>query len=66
MNVQHTVSLDDTQNWRKFASMLFHLEDADPGYMLLKRADLSYDQKLRYVLAWCTYYNPGIAAIASQ
>jgi ribosomal protein S10 len=34
--------------------------------MLLKRAELSYEQKLRYVLAWCTYYNPGIAAIASQ
>lgn len=66
MNVQHTVSLDDTDDWRKFASMMFRLEDADPGYMLLKRAELPYEQKLRYVLAWCTYYNPGIAAIASQ
>jgi len=65
MNVQHIVSRDDTDDWRKFASMMFRLEDADPGYMLLKRAELSYDQKLRYVLAWCTYYNPGIAAIAS-
>jgi hypothetical protein len=65
MNVQHIVSRDDTDDWRKFASMMFRLEDADPGYMLLKRAELSYEQKLRYVLAWCTYYNPGIAAIAS-
>lgn len=65
-SVNHVLTLDDTENWRKFASMMFYLEDADPGYMLLKRAELDHNQKLRYVLAWCTYYNPGIAAIASQ
>lgn len=65
-HVERYVTRDDTDNWRKFASLMFHLEDADPGYMLLKRAELDHNQKLRYVLAWCTYYNPGIAAIASQ
>ena len=58
--------LDLRNDWRAFATELFKLEDADPGYVLLKRADLPYDQKLRYIAAWCTYYNPGIAAIASQ
>jgi len=45
---------------------MFKLEDADPGYMLLRRADLPLAQKLRYVLAWCTFYNPGLAARASD
>lgn len=66
MNVQSLVTCDLRDDWRKFAVKMFKLEDADPGYMLLKRAKLSRAQKLRYVLAWCAYYNPGIAAIASQ
>lgn len=66
MNVQKLLSSDYRSDWRGFAKELFKYEEADPGYMLLKRAELPYEQKLRYVLAWCTYYNPGIAAIASQ
>lgn len=66
MNVQLMVCLDYTRQWREFANILFKLEEADPGYMLLARAKLTYGQKLRYVLAWCTFYNPGIAAIASE
>lgn len=66
MDVQSLVNLDYKNDWRKFASLLFSLEDADPGYVMLRRAKMSYYQKLRYVLAWCTYYNPGIAAVASQ
>lgn len=66
MNVDKVVGWDHRNDWREFAKTMFYLEDADPGYMLLKRAELPYAQKLRYVLAWCTYYNPGIAAIASQ
>lgn len=62
----NVVALDDTTNWRKFASMMFKLEDADPGYMLLARAQLPRATKLRYVLAWCTFYNPGLAAVACQ
>jgi hypothetical protein len=66
MNIKSIVTCDLRGDWRKFAKELFRLEDADPGYCLLKRAKLHYAQKLRYVLAWCTFYNPGIAAIASQ
>jgi hypothetical protein len=66
MNVPSIVSADLRHDWRGFARELFRLEDADPGYCLLKRAEMPYTQKLRYVLAWCTFYNPGIAAIASQ
>lgn len=66
MNVDKLVAADHRQDWRKFAEVMFKLEDADPGYMLLKRAELDRAAKLRYVLAWCTYYNPGVAAIACQ
>lgn len=66
MNVRSLVSLDHTADWRSFAKKLFELQDADPGYLLLARAKIPNMQKLRYVLAWCTYYNPGIAAIASE
>ncbi|AKA60317.1 hypothetical protein P26218_14 [Rhodoferax phage P26218] len=66
MNVKPLVATDHTGDWRKFANQMFKLEDADPGYMLLRRADLPLAQKLRYVLAWCTFYNPGLAARASD
>lgn len=66
MNVKSLVATDHTGDWRKFANQMFKLEDADPGYMLLRRADLPLAQKLRYVLAWCTFYNPGLAARASD
>jgi hypothetical protein len=66
MNVRSLVTSDLRQDWRGFAKKMFALEDADPGYCLLKRARIPYEQKLRYVLAWCTFYNPGIAAVASQ
>lgn len=66
MNVQSLVSSDHKKDWRKFAKNLFALEEADPGYMLLARAELSEAQKLRYILAWCTFYNPGLAAKASD
>ncbi len=58
--------LDHRQDWRKFAKQMFAIEDADPGYMLLRRAQMPEAQKLRYVLAWCAFYNPGLAAIASE
>jgi hypothetical protein len=64
MNVQSLVSSDHTKDWRTFAKNMFKLEDADPGYMLLARADMSESKKLRYVLGWCAFYNPGLAAKA--
>lgn len=66
MNVKSLVSTDHTGDWRKFATQMFKLEDADPGYMLLARAELDEAKKLRYILAWCTFYNPGLAARASD
>lgn len=66
MNAASLARLDHTTDWRVFANHLFKYEDADPGYMLLKRAEVPYAQKLRYVLAWCTYYNPGLAALISR
>lgn len=66
MNIDKLVAADHRQDWRKFAEIMFKLEDADPGYMLLKRAELDRATKMRYVLAWCTYYNPGVAAVACQ
>jgi hypothetical protein len=66
MNVQSLVSRDYSNSWRDFATDLFKYEDADPGYLLLKRSGLDRNTMLRYVMAWCTYYNPGIAAVACQ
>ena len=66
MNVQSLVSSDHRKDWRTFAKNLFKLEEADPGYLLLARARLTEAQKLRYILAWCTFYNPGLAAKASD
>lgn len=66
MNVEKLVATDHRRDWRKFAEVMFKLEDADPGYMLLKRAELDRATKMRYVLAWCAYYNPGVAAVACQ
>jgi hypothetical protein len=66
MNVQKLVNADLRDDWRGFAKQLFKLEDADPGYLLLARSGLSEAQQKRYVVAWCTYYNPGIAAVASE
>lgn len=52
--------------WQKFAKVLFESEDADPGYMLLGRAAMPVEQKQRFMTAWCAFYNPGIAAKASE
>jgi len=52
--------------WMKFAKLLFKLEDADPGYSMLYRADIHRYQKQRFMTAWCSFYNPGIAAAASE
>ena len=53
-------------SWKQFAKTLFEIEDADPGYMLLGRAKISLPQKRRFMAAWCAFYNPGIAAKASE
>lgn len=53
-------------SWQDFALKLFRTRDADPGYVALAGADLPADQKRRFAVAWCTFYNLGIAAKASE
>lgn len=53
-------------SWQEFAKLLFKLEDADPIYYALARTKISLNQKRRFVVGWCTYYNPGVAAAASE
>lgn len=53
-------------SWQVFAEQLFRAEDADPMYYALQRADLDRATKLRFFVAWCTYYHPGVAAEAAQ
>ena len=48
----------DPMTWMKFGKLLFKLEDADPGYILLARANINEDQKKRFMTAWCAFYNP--------
>lgn len=53
-------------SWKRFAKKLFTLYDADPGYYALRFTDMPEGQKKRAALAWCSYYNLGIAAQASE
>lgn len=52
--------------WTTFTRNIFRDADADPGYYALMYADLPEDQKARVAVAWCAYYNLGIAARASE
>jgi hypothetical protein len=66
MNPSKFVTHDDTHDWRAFADKMFMLEDSDPVYLALARSKLAYSHKLRFVLAWCAFYDAGIAASASE
>jgi hypothetical protein len=55
--------------WADFGEFLFRQRDADPGYYVvnyLRSAGYPEDQLHRFVVAWCTFYNLGIAAKASE
>lgn len=52
--------------WDIFAERMFCMEDADPMYYALARADLDTGTKMRVFVGWCTYYHPGIAAAAAK
>lgn len=56
----------ELDNWKRFTLRIFADADADPGYYAIQYADLPHDQKLRVAVAWCAYYNLGIAAKASE
>jgi hypothetical protein len=49
-----------------FTKRIFTEWDADPGYYALQYSGLPREQMLRASIAWCTYYNLGIAADASE
>lgn len=60
------IPLDQLDSWKKFTKKLYSLADADPGYYCILASGLPEDQKKRIAIAWCAFYNLGIAAKASQ
>lgn len=52
--------------WQVFARKLFLTKEADPGYYALADSGMSDVQKMRAMVAWCTYYNLAYAAVASE
>lgn len=57
---------DQLDDWRVFAKRIYKEWDADPGYYALRMTPgVHHDQRLRMAVAWCAYYNLGIAADAS-
>lgn len=57
---------DSLDSWKKFTKRIYNEWDADPGYYALQHTDMPRNQRLRAAIAWCTYYNLGIAADASE
>lgn len=53
-------------SWQVFTEKLFRSEDADPGYIAIARSGLHENQLKRACVAWCTFYNLGIAGKASE
>lgn len=56
-------------NWIKFGQFLFTCREADPGYYVinyLREAGIPEAQLQRFAVAWCAFYNLGIAAQASE
>lgn len=60
--------MEKKMSWKAFSKKLFDpiLTDADPGYYVLYGADIPTDQKKRFMVAWSTFYNIGLAAKGSQ
>lgn len=59
-------SLQELDHWTTFTERIYKEWDADPGYYALQHTGLDWSQRLRAAVAWCSYYNLGIAADASQ
>lgn len=57
---------DSIDPWPVFMRRIYNEWDADPGYYAIRLTDVPYAQKLRLAVAWCSYYNLGIAADASE
>jgi hypothetical protein len=52
--------------WELFAAKMYKEWDADPGYYALQHTQMSDARRLRLAIAWCAFYNLGIAADACQ
>lgn len=57
---------DSLDSWQVFTKRIYKEWDADPGYYALQHTEMSSAQRLRAAVAWCAYYNLGIAADASE
>lgn len=58
--------LSAMDDWKTFTKRIYKEWDADPGYYALRMTPgIHHDQRLRMAVAWCTYYNLGVAADAS-
>lgn len=53
-------------SWKTFTRKLFKNWDADPGYYAIQQTTMKSSQRLRLAVAWCSFYNLGIAAQASE
>jgi hypothetical protein len=56
-------------DWQMFGRFIFTKREADPGYYVinyLREAGYAEDQLKRFAVAWCAFYNLGIAARASE
>lgn len=59
----------DPAGWQQFGKFLFNCREADPGYYVLDsllRDGFKRDQLKRFAVAWCSFYNLGLAAQASE
>jgi hypothetical protein len=55
--------------WKVFGEFLFNRLEADPGYYVmnyLRQCGVKDAQLKRFAVAWCAFYNLGIAARASE
>lgn len=53
-------------SWQTFTKKIFKNWDADPGYYAIQQTPMKQAQRLRLAVAWCSFYNLGIAAKASE
>lgn len=56
-------------DWQTFGQFIFAQREADPGYYVinyLREAGYKHSQLYRFAVAWCAFYNLGIAARASE
>lgn len=52
--------------WTKFAEQLISTGDLDPLYILVARADWSWERKARFTIAYTLFYHAGVSAELSE